>query len=316
MFVFVAGATTYFAYLDTPNVYEHHVKPSRVVKLLQCYYLVAFISAIEDFLKLTLDQWPMLAAKILLFIQLPDYSEFLLTFVLFTVIVAFTQGELKFFADSKYKIIGPAIIAYLLGYLVYHHVENYPLAYFTSLFAGHLDWYRFPVLQYMPVFLIGIYVGKLIDKDNFSPNRRILLVIFALIAVVFAIASFYVPNLSSFPYLVEFGRWPPSLGFLSIGLATSLIFTWILSSKIPLTNPVEATLSTMGKHALGYYMFHMILYELLDLVFPNFATSNSLILVLIVILTIFSCHFILQHNKEEKGASEFKGGLKKRRKEV
>lgn len=292
IFVFVAGATTYFAHLDFPYNNIHEIKFVRIFRLLFDYYLVAYVSAIEDFLKLHINHWPEYFLKILFFMELPDYSEFILTFVLFTLVLYFIQWRLKSIIRSKLKLFIISLLTYTLGYLIYVNVKSFPLGYFTSLLAGFEGLYRFPLLQYFTVLITGIYVGKLIDKDYQYKHKRLILLWLTTIVLLIAFITTLFPELSSFPYDAQFSRWPPSIGFLSIGMSTGLVLiTFLTQFKLP--EVIERVFTSLGERALGYFTAHIVLYELIDLFFPEFTTYNWMEAIVILIGSITLCHFII-----------------------
>jgi hypothetical protein len=172
-------------------------------------------------------------------------------------------------------------------------VDNYPLGYLTSLIAGFEGLYRFPVLQYLPILLIGIYAGKLIDKDyQYKHKRFILLWLTAMILAVTLVITIR-PEYSAFPFKDQLSRWPPSIGFLSIGLSTGLTLIVYLTS-VGLPALLERLFTSLGERALSFFTAHIILYELIDLAFPTFTTHGPLEAILIFFGSILICHFLIK----------------------
>ncbi len=150
-FFFVSGASLFFLVIkkgnddskNWPIIRKKMVKRSLV--FLLGYYLLAIITAwgsignIRDFL------------DILLLIDVPGFTEFLIPFILFTLIIIPFRKSLNFILKQKFSlfyILGIGAILYALGYWLYGISLDYPWGNYKALLAGQENIIRFPVLQY------------------------------------------------------------------------------------------------------------------------------------------------------------------------
>src|SRR5690606_31421518 len=122
--------------------------------------------------------------------------------------------------------------------------------------------HTFPVLQYFPIFLLGIYLGQFF-YNNLENLKRIkvnllLLVSTSVVTVCGVVAYPYIKDCLLFP-LPDEGRFPPSLTFLSFSLALTLwalLFFQIFYKLIP--KFIKTLLDYLGINAIEFLVFHTI----------------------------------------------------------
>lgn len=302
MFLFVSGAVSYIAYLKhTHDRDEWHSKQAhlfvRIINLLLVYYLIAAAGNFKNILSLQVSQLPIQILKIITFVEVPAYSEFLLPLIVFSLLILLFGKFFKHIASRPVLILTLGMACYVLGAILATNDFSNLLDYYKAIFFGANDWYRFPIFQYAPVFLFGIYFGYLRDKDTFKE-------LFSNIVLCFVIVSFSLFLIISQNWTILIGkpnvyveRWPPSISFLLIGLV--FIFTLLMlfqMSRAILKNGFgKGMLVFIGEHALLYYVYHILLlyayrftinYKFASLFMVLFLAS--IILLLCTLLIVFS----------------------------
>lgn len=208
-FFFCFGFVYYLAYFkkDFTQVKGNILETG--LKTLGAYYVSAF--AYRLFFS---DNFPVTAKgllNILLLFDIPSLAEFLLSFFAVTIICYLFFNTIKKRLSKKW-LLASAIISLLSSCLVpYDLIQNNHL----GLLIGTHNFPCFPVLQYLPYFLAGIYFAQ--HKITF--NR------YALFVSLLATGAFMVYLLvnRSSPH-----RFPPSF-FWIIG-AAGIIYIYYLAA--------------------------------------------------------------------------------------
>lgn len=196
--------------------------------------------------------------------NIPELADFLIAFALF-----FPWSILIIHIHRKFSWQGLLIFAaitYIIGASLNSVLLEGMLLDLKSLFAGHSDWHRFPVLQYTLVSSVGyIYVAH---RAWFTTYRTTLL---SLIISVAAVAAFQ---------LTGFERWAPSLGFLLYGL--SFIFLLLaLWNYLPTSQSVNKGLEAVSSKVVGILVSHLFIVVAMSKV-----VENRFSLIVIVITTL------------------------------
>lgn len=267
IFLFVSGAVSYLTYL---TLAESDVKAGRTAKLLKrsarmllSYYLIALIASLRDFRASHTGEWPQIIGEILALIRVPSYTEFLIPFIFFTLLMIPFSGFFRSVGESLFSTLILGLLAFLLGNYLHGLAIPSPLYYYTSFFAGYKDWFRFPVLQYLPVFLLGSYWGNLIK------NGRKNMFFWAFVFFGSAVIAYWAINYNVYRVSEQFiydsgiylTRWPPSVNFLLFGLAVVffLIMVLRLVTEIDKFGVVDGFLGFLGKNAFLFYFYHIII---------------------------------------------------------
>lgn len=295
-FLFVSGATTYIAYLDHPGdwVKKRGRLLFRLKKLLIWYYVAALIMSLG-----TLEgvkEYVNHFIRVVLFLEMPGYTEFLIPFMIFGLMVAISRKWWVKISKSLMLIIISSVFAYTLGTVLYHvRIDSYVLDRYKAIFAGSEGLYRFPILQYLPVYLIGIRIGK-----NLKEGERIENLILAVLTdTVIILRSMTKAKFASFPYSEKFQRWPPSIAFISLGIGFALVSLTILKilSKVQVMKWMKP-LILVGKKALGIYVVHVLILRISQ-TWLNISVSSSLLLVfsfVIVLVLSYVLTFLIKYS--------------------
>lgn len=266
MFLYISGAVSYLAYLWHAEAEEVWDKKqarllSRSGHILLIYYVIAFFGNYRLLTELTADTIGKYIAKTLLFIEVPSYSEFMIPFIFYTVLLLVLGKYIKRIATNQILVFLIGIAAFLIGTYFYQIDFGTYGNYYKSLLFGHERWFRFPIFQYFPIFIFGIYTGYLKTHGT----ARAIVTKMTTYGGVMATALFVIiiqtwQQIIGTP-AVYITRWPPSLSFILVGLvfAISLLLILQLYEYISAYGAKEGFLTFIGKNAYLYYVYHMLI---------------------------------------------------------
>lgn len=262
----------------------------KALQILLAYYVSAYAAQIFLNKGITIDQ----TLKILTFQILPEYTEFILAFVIYLLLMSVTWRVLK-------KLLDHTLLFVILGFTVYFLANTlYKIDlgnnYFTdikSLLVGNLDWHRFGILSYFPIFVLGLVWGKISISQVFTTKKRLYIVLSAL---TFSITLFYLfdrlPSIGE--PITTWLRWPPSLKFFTYGtIYISLVLALSpIINKLSLVNKIFYFLS---KHSLAYFVLNVfvIIGGASAMNFNKF-DQNSTIIVNIVAFVLITSFILLK----------------------
>ena len=312
-FLFVSGSVTYFAYIKQ-NKHDWVEKKSKVlerlIKLLLGYYLVAVISTLNSLSLPPSIEWVKHLGKILLFVSIPGYTEFLLPFIFYGLIVFLLRDPLKkLLKKNILMLIVLGLVSYAVGSFIYHIQIPTTIATPVSLFTGYQDWYRFPLLQYAIVFLGGIVLGEYLSRDltDKKKNSAILKIAFGLF--ILFIANLVFDPLSAFPYETTFQRWPPSFGFLIA--STTFVLLGLFFIRVLIKSSTSGFFKIMlqywGRHAFSMYISHIIILQILNYV-VSLRTTNIFLLIFYFFFIIFACSLIINKMLSRRSNTQSSAG--------
>ncbi|WP_460970034.1 acyltransferase family protein [Spirosoma migulaei] len=159
-FFFCFGYVFYGAYLVRKHENIRQKIAKTALKTLIGYYLSSFASSLLLTEHFTGNKYELSFAsslKVIVFLEIPWYSEFLLAFFLITVLVFLFLSFFRKLITSKVLAVG--IVTFCLLVLLFLP-NSLAIPYPLNLFVGDRDRLIFPVIQYMPAFLIGIYFAR------------------------------------------------------------------------------------------------------------------------------------------------------------
>jgi len=199
VFLLVSGAVSYIAYIK----HEEYIIGSRkkllkrLLVILGSYYLLAFfVSSGQILASQTLDKWKLII-DILTFRALPSYTEFIPPFIFYSFLVFIFPKFLKQLSNSLPISIIISIYLYFTGFFRYGIKAPEFFEPWKAFLAGSEGYFRFPILQYAPIFILGMSWGhwlrtteKLHHKKEISRFLAIVSAIEILIAVIAANINF------------------------------------------------------------------------------------------------------------------------------
>lgn len=310
-FLFVSSAVGYLSYIHT----HKHDKTlrrrtiNRIFMLLIGYWVIGITVSARSLYYSDLSGIIEKLVRIILFIDLPSYSEFLFPFIVYGLLTYIFRRQLKALLSNSLMTVLLAISLYLLGAIVHGLDIPNDLAYITSLFAGYKDWFRFPILQYAPVYLLGMLWMRLI-VDNKMQARIKYSSIFLYFSLLALVLGLFINNFTNI-YAIEslLTRWPPTPFFVLTGLIIVLISSLLIEStkSLTLTALIQWGFNLLGKKAFLYYIVHIVLLYLyryfLNEKIDNPYFTLGLFVALLVITIIVSKFIGLIFDKSERKSS-------------
>jgi uncharacterized membrane protein/predicted deacetylase len=274
LFLLLSGATSYITTINIDQGNRREIKRrrfkalKRTVQILLAYYLLAALSLFVyglAFTNLTPDGIVTDILQIVLLLRVPEFTEFLVTFVVFSLSLVFFRGVYKFILKDYRILILSSAIAYFAGTILYSiDLGSDRLNLLKALFSGHENLHTFPFLQYFPVLLIGLYLGKILSARNdltFRAFLRIYLKLFLVVLVGSLIAfglNVASPN-TMFGYSIFDARFPPQIGFILTSSAISLIIILVLFVLERYLFKLRRLILFIGKNALSFFVTHTAL---------------------------------------------------------
>ncbi|MCL4559272.1 MAG: hypothetical protein M1281_01500, partial [Chloroflexi bacterium] len=225
---FAFGYGTYKAYLEKTTIpYRRLVL--NIIRILLAYYLC--VIAYEFFNDHVLSLKSLLSIVQLDF--LVPYTEFLLAYVIILILVLIIPRIFNTVARKDilfWPVMGGLLIASLFDY-----TQNTSV--WLSLVIGSETITSYPVVQYLPLYLMGIYFAQ--RQIRFSWKF--------LAGAILAIAGFLV-----FRGNGQVSRYPPSF-FWIVGSMGAVYVCYLISHLIFFITPLQKPLVDIGRHAL-YWM--------------------------------------------------------------
>lgn len=222
-------------------------------------------------------------AKIFLLQEIPAFTEFMLSFFFFGILLLLFEKWITAALRRVWVLPAVGVAFYLISHIVYPiPVGNYYLANIKSLLVGNLDWNRWGILSFFIVFSFGLTFGYHLLKSNRRRGWQIgLFAVFSLAVLLLSQAGFYSE------------RWPPSVLYLSWGLAYSLgtLVTWdvVLSRARRIFEPVIR----IGHFALDYFIVHtLVVVTVADLIgYRRFEAGPTIT----ILLGVVSVNYLISH---------------------
>ena len=179
--------------------------------------------------------------KILFLFDIPPFSEFLISFSLMILF------SLLFFQPIQKITTNKALFWTLFGFLLLTPLIPYQAIHSShlGLLIGTEDFPAFPVLQYFPIYLLGIYFAK----HRLLQDQKVLVIS---ISGFMAFIGFYF-NQHQIP-----GRFPPSVLWILASLFLVYVYFWI-ARQLTEWHMIAKPLSTWGKNGLFYLLISNIL---------------------------------------------------------
>lgn len=223
--IFAFGYGTYKAYLEKTILPRRHMLIN-ILKILFAYYLCAIAYGFFYENSLSLN-------SILLILRLNSlaiYTEFLLPYAILLILILIVP-RLFIFITKKDVIIWPVVAVLLITtFLNYSQIHSVIL----SLFIGSNTITSYPVVQYMPLYLLGIYFGQ--RQIRFSWKF--------LAGSILAIAAFIIGQINGLD-----SRFPPSF-FWIVGSMGAVYVCFLLAHLLFYIKFLAIPLVDIGKRSL------------------------------------------------------------------
>lgn len=265
-FIFTFGYTNSIAYYKKDFKLSYKKMLINAFKILIVYYISAFAY------KLFVDKEVLdlrLIKKLLIFNEIPGWSEFIISFSLIMFIGLLLFPLFKNLQNRPKLTLAIAVILLGSTYIPYSLVKSN----FLGLFIGTTNFSVFPVLQYLPFYLIGIYFCN--KKVEF--NIIIFIISLLLTAITFIITinkNWVLPE-----------RFPPELIWIilpSFPIYLNYLLSRLIIDKLKLTkNIISSELLNIGKNTL----FFLIVSNILIFSISGVDVVSDLNTILVIIFT-------------------------------
>lgn len=263
LFLLVSGATFYIAYFKNEERWRKKTKrlKSRILMLAGAYYALALFVSYDLFVKAQgLDKLATLF-DIATLRLLPSYTEFLPPFFIYPLLFLLMPRLLRKVFKNNYSVAFLSVALYIIGFIIYQIPVWEFLIPWKALISGSEGFFRFPILQYAPVYLVGVMWGKMMTRATCLKEKReishnLALIFSSALALIFFV--YLISGVESSKILL---RWPPSVPFLLFGLAISFLLS-SLFYKLKLLKNFDITRDTLlilGQNALGFVVTHVFL---------------------------------------------------------
>lgn len=292
MFLVVSGAVTYIAYFKDGCCEPHRRKRlfHRALVLLSSYYILA-LTIIAPQISTTqgIGKWKLIL-DVILFRNTPSYTEFIAPFIFFSFLVAILPKLIGFISKSIAWAISVSVYFYVSGLILYSLKVPQFIEPWKALLAGSEGYYRFPIFQYLPIFILGISWGFWLTKTKDLKHKREISELLFTISLVGIVSSILTGWFAGKPFELLSLRWPPSVPFLLIGtaftfgLATLLYWTKQLR-KLPITRDIFLI---FGQNAYGLFWTHIFLLNLYGVSGGTKIGSTLIFIFLFFLITILS----------------------------
>lgn len=276
-FLFCFGYASYLAYLRKENISKQRMIKNSF-RILACFYISGiyyrlFVNDSFNFHEIL---------NIVLLLDIPGYSEFLLSFFLVILFSVIFFGYIKKVILNKWLFLFSIFFCLALTFIDYSLV-NIPQ---VGLIIGTTQYKAYPVVQYFPLFLLGAFFAH--RQVTFSRTYTAL--------AIFAIIEFTTIT------LIQGGvpsRFPPSASWIlgSFGLVYFCYIFSILIDKIPY---VAESLRHIGSNVLYWLLIsNMLIFSLTLRIDKNSLTpEKTLIIYAILVFVIYYSSTIITTPKK------------------
>jgi hypothetical protein len=280
IFLCISGASTYYSYLVEPQAPPGQTGKvlKRMFYILLGYYLVAFVARADTLTTLAYPELGRKIVSILLFQDVPNFTEFLIPFMIFSMLVLLFRPIVRHIASSFWLTLFVSAGIYAIGYALYPVELAAPWQAIKALIAGDQALLYFPILQYAPVYLFGLMIGHFMQRHPAKETREKAAFLGSLALVVVILGGTFLSTQYSLPLLDPLKRWPPSVSFMAIGVATALILFVLYSylSSFSRINAFWQTINYIGRDAFDLFVVHILLLFLYKYTL-HYQTPNALI---------------------------------------
>jgi hypothetical protein len=264
LFVFIAGISASL-WIDK---YEHIGSKQQRLRLfyhsisLYCgYILVVAFAVLTGKINFSTEEFLTRILESAIFISPPNFTEYFPLFIFFTLSLIPFGFIFKKVRTSIILTIIIGVISYFFGIILYPTNPPSSVNWMKEILAGKIGGLNFPILFYLPIYLFGLwwqyYSDIAFSLARFS-WRKIIFVGFCL-AITVSISLFSV--FYNLPLLSLSIRWPPAIGFLTIGLTGAAILSITLTAiSIPMwLTQFYRFIVYLGRDAYDLWFSHLIL---------------------------------------------------------
>ena len=246
VFLFVSGmATAQKLHPDTRQPRKETMK-NLTKYLLQIYITYSALTIAAILLQqpnLTGQDLTRQIVMALVLIAPPSFMEYIPLFIVLPVITYAISPVLRRIKHSGLYLLNTSAAVYLIGLIMYSSV-GWPeeLSLLKAVLAGQEGALQFPLLFYLPVFFTGFW------WNTHASLRHVAYVLLGTAGI--GILSIFSAN----PLFSLTTRWPPSAGFLAMGILASVC----LYAVVKISPKFFTVFITIGKDSLDFWFTHLL----------------------------------------------------------
>jgi len=295
-FIFVSGNTISLWW----NLHEDKTLRWRQTRLFQRFSvlyigyiivaIVAIVLAVPSFSIVELSS--RLLEAVFLF-HPPNFTEYVPTFILLTLSLIVGEKLYRTIQMSFIKTIFFSLFVYVLGFILYPVSVPSAINLLKLLLVGQSGHLTFPLLFYVPVFFLGIWW-----QHELKLHKKIAVMCFFLTIATFSIFVSNLPGMEAFGLTT---RWPPSPGFLTMGiiLATILSILLPLCTRKSWTSMLYLMLIRIGQDAFTLWSLHIVLLFLYQKFVGNQYNDVFMVILALFLLVVLCGVFIILTTKKQ-----------------
>ncbi len=289
-FLLLSGTVSCIAYLQKEDEPKKRIL-RRLMVLVLGYYLLAFFVLIKDFSTASELSRLKLFVDVISFRNLPSYTEYIPPFIVFSALILLFRTELKKISQRLSLTLMVSALSYVFGSILYRISVPNSIVPWKAFFVGVDGFYRFPILQYLPIFLIGLYWGNILCDSEISEKEKKRFSLDASAIFITAIILFAsIGNFSNIGYAELFRRWPPSISFLFVGLAFIFGLIYLIQKlndfgKYPL---LKDFFLVLGQNAFALFWTHIFVLSFYQMAGGAKVDSLFLFMVLFILVIVTS----------------------------
>lgn len=240
------------------------------------YILILHKNSIKDYL------------DILLLKNLAGFSEFLISFALYILLIFLFFDKVKLFMDKNpHFILFIVFMVSTLSTFIPNHYDIHTTQ--ISLFLGTKNFPTFPIIQYLICFILGMYLAKT-KKEN---------LIFFIFAIIMLLLFILHEKESFFSSLINC-RFPPSYIYIWGSVGISYIIYFLLSKTEKFFRkilPITLIFANVGSNVLLYLLLsNIFIFCINNIIKNNLSLVNTALITLFLLLTINYMIFITRKN--------------------
>jgi hypothetical protein len=245
IFLFCYGASTFYQKQKKSFSYEF----KRIALLYFAYFIISITIWINSG---TLDLVEL--GKYLILLNLPEYSEFIIAFIIFEIIYFFLKQKFDLVINNILILIIVSLISFIVANIL--NLFDYGfLNPYLALIWGKENYFSFPIMQYFLFFLLGQFYAKNLSKESVQKKKSFAIKSIAILGMTFAISYFLNPLIL---------RWPPNINFILGNLLIILIFVLVylvIPKSLQEDTRINKFLRTINKYTIHILYTHLaILY--------------------------------------------------------
>lgn len=262
-FLLVSGAVAYIAYINHEEERQKFQKKllKRILIILASYFSLALLVSFSQIIQAKgFEKWNIIF-DILIFKNVPSYTEFIPPFIIYSLVILIFPKLIKGISRSPFVAAFVSIYLYFTGFLLYKLSVPEFFEPWKAFFAGHENYYRFPVLQYAPIFILGLTWGQLLKKTQTLKEKKEIAKFLAIVSSIGILIAVLAAHFHFKSFDILFLRWPPSITFLLIGITSTFLISFLFYSfkilrKLHITNDL---LLIFGQNAFAFFWVHIFL---------------------------------------------------------